>query len=130
MVTKRDGGSRAESFRIHTDTYLDDFGTSVTLIKKTETKDSMGRTTAVSETNSTIQADVQWVTKKDLDHVNMGDVKIGDGMIYVKHSADISLEDEFSYKDKRWRIVTQVEGEEVTGEVDYQAYVIRANDQT
>jgi len=130
MVTARDTGSKVSTFRKHTNSYLSNFGTTITLRRSTTTEDSMGRMTVISTTTSTISADVQWVTKQDLQHLNMGEVAIGDGMLFVKYNADVELEDEFDYGSIRYRITSQIEGELVRGNVDYKGYLFTKNVQT
>lgn len=127
MVTTRNTGSRAEGFKTRFNTYLLDFGTTVTIRRITDTKDSMGRVTASSVATSSINADIQFVNKSDLQHLNVGDAQIGDGMLFTKVSADIDLEDELEYNGVRWRIVAQIEGEQVGGEVVYKGFLIRKN---
>ena len=127
MVTSRDSGSKAAGFRDRFKSYLVNFGTTVTLRRDTKTKDSMGRMTVISTVTSTIKADIQWVTKADLQHLNVGEVEIGDGMLFVQYSSDVELEDEFDYNDKRWRITTQIEGEQVTGDVVYKGFIFKKN---
>lgn len=130
MVTARDTGSKVSTFRKHTNSYLSNFGTTITLRRSTTTEDSMGRMTVISTTTSTISADVQWVTKQDLQHLNMGEVAIGDGMLFVKYNADVELEDEFDYGSIRYRITSQIEGELVRGNVDYKGYLFQKNAQS
>lgn len=130
MPTARSTGSRADSFRISFEQYLDDLGTTVTIRKTVETKDSMGRVTDTTTTTSTAQADIQWLSKKDLLHLNVGDVKIGDGMIFFKYNQAIDLHDEVEFNNKRYRIVEEIEGELVSGNLVYLGYTIRNNAQT
>ncbi|MHA1347055.1 MAG: hypothetical protein ACTSO3_11715, partial [Candidatus Heimdallarchaeaceae archaeon] len=87
-----------------------------------------------STTTSSIKAEIQWYTKKDLDKGNLGNVKIGDGMLFVKHNSGIDIEKEatfyeIDYNSERWRLLEQVEGEQVSGKVIYQAFLIRKNAQ-
>ncbi len=130
MVTARTSGSRSDFFRSNFESYLDNFATKITLLKKTDVYDTMGRLTDQSETSSIIKADLQWYDKKNLQFSNLGDVQVGDGILFVKYSEDISLEDEILYKGERWRIINQIEGEEVNGNVIYKAFLVRANSQS
>ncbi len=130
MVTARSTGSRADSFKTAFDSYLVDFATTVTVNKTTETKDSMKRVIGTSTVSTTIRADIQWVNKRDLSHLNVGDVRIGDGMLFVDVNANIDVHDEIVYNSKTWRIVTEIEGEQVGGEVVYKGYIIRKNAQS
>jgi hypothetical protein len=130
MVTERNSGSKVQEFRRFTESYLDDFGTTITRSRITETKDSMKRVTGTATATATYKADIQWVTKKDLQHLNVGDVKIGDGMLFVLDSADIELHDEITFNSKQWRVTSQIEGEQVEGEVVYKGYIITKNAQT
>ena len=130
MPTARSTGSRAGSMRTSFLGYLKDFATTVTLITQVETKDSMNRIISNVPVESTILADVQWLSKSDLAHINVGDVQVGDGLLFVEYDVTINLEDEFVINGVQWRIVEQVEGEQVAGEIVYQGYVIRKNVQT
>jgi len=130
MVTARTSGSRSDFFRSNFESYLDNFATKITLLKKTDVYDTMGRLTEQSETSSIIKAELQWYDKKNLQFSNLGDVQVGDGILFVKYSEDISLEDEILYKGERWRIINQIEGEEVNGNVIYKAFLVRANSQS
>jgi len=129
MPTERSTGSRAGAFRVSFDAYLKDFGTTVTIRKTTETKDAMNRVISTSVATSTANADIQWISKKDLMHLNVGDVKVGDGQIFFEFNQDIDLHDELEFNGKRYRITEQVEGEIVGGDVVYTGYIIRNNDQ-
>ena len=131
MPTERNTGSRAESMRLSFENYLKEFGTTVSIRKTTDTLDSMNRVTATSvSTTNGIKADIQWVTKKDLMHLNVGDVKIGDGMIFFKYNQNIDIHDEIEFNGKRFRIVSEIEGEVVQGDLTYLGYLIRLNAQT
>ena len=130
MVTERNTGSKAQSMRVSFETYLNDFGTSIVRNRITETKDSMSRVTATSSSSTTYKADIQWVTKQDLLHLNMGDVKIGDGMLFVKYNADIILHDEIVYNSKTWRVTSQIEGEQVQGDITYLGFIITKDAQS
>ena len=129
MVTTRATGSNSSIFRLNFQIYLEDFGTKVTRSRTTVVKDSMKRVTSSSTVTASYDADIQWVNKKNLLHLNVGDVKVGDGMLFVKHTADILLEDEITYNSKQWRVVSQMEGEQVAGDVIYLGFIIRKNAQ-
>ena len=131
MVTERNTGGRAASFRTAFGNYLKEFATTVSIRKSTDTKDSMGRITATTVTTTTgVRADIQWITKADLMHLNLGDVKIGDGQIFFEYNQDIDLHDEVVFNGKRYRIVSEIEGEVVQGDLTYLGYLIRRNAQT
>ena len=128
MPTKRNNGSKAQEFRRLFTTYLIDFSTTVSLIKPTRTKDSMDRVTASSSATTTIRADIQWVTKQDIDHLNMGNVQVGDGMLFVEYDADIALQDEVEFgTGERWKVDSQIEGEQLAGEVVYKGFILKRN---
>lgn len=130
MPTERNPGKHAHTIRNCMDNYLNQFSTTVTLVKNTEVKDSMNRVISKSESTSTIKADIQWLNKDDLDHMNIGNAQVGDGMLFVKYNEDIDLEDEVEFGGERWRIDTQIEGEQVSGLVVYKAYLIKRNKQS
>ena len=129
MPTERSTGSRAGAFRVSFDAYLKDFGTTVTIRKTTETKDAMNRVISTSVATSTANADIQWISKQDLMHLNLGDARVGDGQIFFEYNQDIDLHDELVFNSVRYRIVEQIEGEVVGGDVTYIGYVMRKNDQ-
>jgi len=128
MVKLRNTGSKAEGFRLRFGSYLDDFGTKVTLYHKTDVKDSMGRLTSSADTTSTIKADIQYVTKFDLMYLNSGEVEIGDGMLFIKYSININIHDEVEFNGVKWLVTKQIEGELVGGDLVYNGYFIRKND--
>ena len=130
MVTSRSTGSRVDSMRTSFNNYLDNFCTKITLYNKTDTKDSMGRLTDQSEVSSIVKCDIQYVNKRDLLHLNLGDVQIGDGMLFVKNNVTIKIHDEVELTSDsiRWRVVNQIEGELVQGSEVYQGFIIRKND--
>ena len=134
MPTTRTPGSKANVMRAGFSKYLLDFGTSVTLRTTTRVLDSMNRLQSKSTATSTISADIQWVTKKELDTGNLGDVKIGDGMLFVKWNSAIDINNalihyEVSFNSEYWRIMEQIEGEVISGQVAYKGYIIRKNSQ-
>jgi len=128
MVTERNSGSFTNSIRTFFSNYLTGFGTTITLRKITKIYDNMDREIGFTTTESTIKADVQFVTKKDLQLLNLGIVEIGDGLLFVEHDADISLKDEIVINSVKWRIVTQIEGELIGGELVFLGYLIRKSE--
>jgi len=130
MVTARDTASKANELRTTFKDYLIDFATTIVRTRITETKDSMNRVISTSSANTTYKADIQWITKQDLLHLNLGDVKIGDGMMFVPYDADIEIDDEITYNSVQWRVTSQIEGEQVNGNVIYQGFIITKNSQS
>lgn len=131
MVTERNTGSKAQDMRRNNKSYLTEFGTTVTVKRNTRTLDSMNKTSAITPTTTPkVKADIQWVNKWNVDRVNAGDVKVGDGQIFFLYDEDIQLDDEITYNNIQWRIVSQIEGEQVKGKVIYQGWIIRKNAQT
>lgn len=130
MAAERNTGSRAIDWRRNMSGYLTTFGTTVTLVKHTQTTDSMSRVITDTETTSTIKADIQWITKDDLDHIHSGRAQVGDGMLFTEYDADIDIEDEVEFNSQRWRIDSQIEGEQISGGVVYNAYIIKRNKQS
>jgi hypothetical protein len=127
MVTSRSTGSRADGFKIRFNNYLSEFATTVVVNIFTKTFDSMGRILTRVPTSTTIAADIQWANKRDLQHLNIADAEVGDGMLFTKVTANINLEDEIVYNNSTWRIVAQIEGEQVGGELVYLGFLIRKN---
>lgn len=130
MVTERNTGSRAAGFRDRFEQYLKDFATQVVRIRTTETKDGMNRVTGSTTASVTYYADIQWITKSDLSHLNVGDVKIGDGMIFFEYDADVILHDEITFGGKQYRVTSQIEGEQVQGDIVYVGFIITKNAQS
>ena len=48
-------------------------------------------------------------------------------MIFVKYDLDINLQDEIVFNSKTYRVLEQIEGELVKGDVTYKGFVIRLN---
>ena len=134
MVTTRTPGSKGAEFRRIFEGYLDFKGVDVTLRTTTRTLDNGGRMTATSTVTSTLKADIQWYTKRELDKGNLGNVKTGDGKLFVKHDSGIDIEDdtkfyEVDYNSERWRLISQMEGEQIEGLVGFMGFQIRKNAQ-
>lgn len=134
MATKRDTGSKSNPVKKAFNGFLTDFGRTLTLRKNTITMDGNQRQTAISTATSTISCDIQWVNKWNIEKVNVGEVQIGDGILFVKHDADIDMDEAGStyhveYGSDYWRLINQVEGEEIAGEVIYKAFLIRLEKQ-
>jgi head-tail adaptor len=130
MVVERQSGGRVSSFRTNFSNYLKEFCTTVTVRRTTETKDSMGRVISSSVSTSTINADIQWVTKKNIQYINSGRVEIGDGRVYVEYDADIEVLDEIEFNSQYYKIYEQFEGEVVLGDIVYKGFLMRKNAQT
>ena len=134
MVTTRNPKSKGAQFRDIFESYLDFKGVDVTLRTTTRTLDNGGRMTATSTVTSTLKADIQWYTKRELDKGNLGNVKTGDGKLFVKHDSGIDIEDdtkfyEVDYNSERWRLISQMEGEQIEGLVGFMGFQIRKNAQ-
>ena len=135
MPTHRDPSSKGTQFRDIFDSYLDFKGVNVTLRTSTRTLDGNGRTTSTSTSTSTLKADIQWFTKRDLDKGNLGNVKIGDGKLFVKHDSGIDIESdtlfyEVEYNSERWRLISQMDGEQIEGMVGFMGFTITKNSQS
>jgi head-tail adaptor len=130
MVVERQSGGRVSSFRTNFSSYLKEFCTTITIRRTTETKDSMGRVTNTSTTTSTANADIQWVTKKNIQYINSGRVEIGDGRVYVEYDTDLKVNDEITFNGQYYKIYEQFEGEVVLGDVIYLGFLMRKNAQS
>ena len=128
MPTSHSTASDAEFFKSIDNSYTERFGTTVTLNKIVEVLDSQNRVISSTTIPTSIKADIQWITKKDLLHMNLGEVSIGDGILYTEVGKGISLEDEIVFNGVTWRIVSQIEGEQIAGVVVEEGYIIRKND--
>ena len=125
MVTQRTVGSFSSQIRDNFRKYLQDFATSITRTRVTETKDSMDRITAESSASVTYLADIQWITKYDLMNLNLGNVEVGDGMLFVEYSADIAIHDTITYDSKDYIIISTIEGEQIQGDLTYRGFIIK-----
>jgi hypothetical protein len=67
-------------------TLLEEFGTSVTIYRATETTDSLEHITAQSTTSYTIKCDIQPISKKDQEFHSMGILGPGNAKAYFKHT--------------------------------------------
>jgi len=75
-----------EDMRNDMKTLLDEFATSVTIYRPTETTDALGWITAQSTTSYTIKCDIQPISRKDEDFHSMGIMGPGDAKGYFKHT--------------------------------------------
>jgi len=125
MVTQRTVGSFSAQIRDNFRKYLQDFATSIVRTRTTETKDAMERITAESTATETYLADIQWVTKYDLLNNNLGNVEVGDGMLFVEYSADIGIHDTITYDSKDYIVISTIEGEQIQGALTYRGFIIK-----
>lgn len=129
MVTERSTGSKAFDFRNAYEGYLDDFATTVTRRRVTETRDFLNRITGTTSSDVTYKGDIQWVNKADLQHLNMADVEIGDGMLFTEHDADVVVEDTIVHDSIHYRVTAVIEGELVEGKIVFQGFIIKKDAQ-
>jgi len=85
---------------------LTDLGGNFNLIKVTDTLDTMGAKTAVSESSTSIQGIMQKITEKDRDIREMGLAVSGNVKFFVSGSVDLNEGDiiEEPTTNKRWRV--------------------------
>ncbi|MBU0975092.1 hypothetical protein KKD03_05335 [Patescibacteria group bacterium] len=85
---------------------LTDLGGNFNLIKVTDTLDTMGAKTAVSESSTSIQGIMQKINEKDRDIREMGLAVSGNVKFFVSGSVDLNEGDiiEEPTTNKRWRV--------------------------
>jgi len=126
MVTERDPSSFSDLERLKGKECIRFFGrTDITLTNITKTTDSMGKLTATSETTSTITGDLQFVTVKEKQYIDLGLAKIGDGVFYTSYEATINENDEITIDSVDWVLTSQVEGPQTDGNTIYQAWIAK-----
>lgn len=108
------------------------FGRSdVVLVTITKTTDPMGGVTGVTESESTINAEVQFVTKQDKQILEMGIADVGDAKLYVKGTTTVNVnKDEIEINSVRWRVTELVEAPEVDGVVCHQMFLLKRKFET
>lgn len=97
--------------------------TDFSLIHKTYTVDGMGNLSDVTESTSTISGDLQYVTKEDKDLLELGWVKVGDGIFYTSSLNVVVENDELSVDSVRWKLTRKVEGPTVGSAEMHQSWV-------
>jgi len=84
--------------------------------KGTPTKDSSGYLTAPgTDTTSTIEGDLQYVTQQDKELLAEGWVAVGDAMFYCKHSYALQENDELTVDSQIWKLTKKVRALTVNG---------------
>lgn len=126
MVTTRTGQSFAKLQRDVFPAIIERFGRDdITLTRHTETINSEGRVTAVTESTSTIEGDLQFVTFQDKQYLDRGVAKIGDGVFYCIFSTTLLEGDTVTVDSVRWELVSMVENETIDVSHVYQAWITR-----
>lgn len=126
MVTTRKGGSNATLLKEKVNDYFLLYGTSsVTLIKKTETRNAAGRISSITETQSTITGDLQFNNKLLRDYIALGVALSGDAMFFCKGAENVTPHDHIVVDSVRWELIKQIEGETVEDTVIYRGFIAR-----
>lgn len=126
MVTTRTGQTFATLQRSVFTQIINRFGRKdITLTSQTETVNSEGRVTAVSEVTSTIEGDLQFVTFQDKQYLDRGVAKVGDGLFYCIYSTTLLEGDTVTVDGVRWELVSMVENETIDTSRVYQAWITR-----
>lgn len=94
----------------------------ITLVSVTRTPDSMGDLETITESNSTISGDLQFVTKEDKQLLEVGWVKVGDAVFFTSSANTITENSEIIVDSVRWKLTRKVEGPEVDGSECHQAW--------
>jgi len=79
------------------------------LLSKTKTYGSMGNVESESFTATTISGDLQPITYKDRELINLGWAEIGDAKLYVSQEYSINEGDEIEADSVRWRVTQHIE---------------------
>ena len=97
-----------------------------TLYTVTETVDGLGRISNVTESSSTISGFLELVTPQDKQYLDTGVANIGDGIFYAAWDTSIVENDEMAESGSsfRWKFTKKVEGQEVGGDILFQAWVV------
>lgn len=126
MVTTRGANSFADLQKLKSKEWFDKFGRNdISWIQITETKGSDGRLTGKSETTTTIIGDLQFDVKLLAQYIQLGIAQSGDAIFYTVPEHAIQKNNEISVDSIRWRLVSQVEGEQTGGETIYQGWICR-----
>lgn len=113
-------------------------GDMITLVKQTDTKDSMGTVSAVTETEYYIYVYISDITKKDRQINEMGIAEPGDRIMYTKDSYEYlsagtatstwEVEEGDVIKDRndiKWRVVKLVHEPYFNDKKIYKKFIIR-----
>ncbi len=101
----------------------------LTRISITRTKDSGGRVTNVTETETTISGFIGYVTSKDRSLVEQGFVSFGDATLFVEQDTTLDLGDEIKDEGSvRWEITKLVQEPRIQGLVTHKRYALKRRD--
>lgn len=126
MVTTRGNSSFADLQRSKSAEWFENYGRNdITYISKTVTTNASGRTSSVTTSTTTITGDLQFDFKLISEYIRLGQAQKGDGIFYTSYSNTINEQDEIEVDGIRWRLYSQVEGEQTKGETIYQGWLCR-----
>lgn len=97
-----------------------------TVYAQTLTRKESGKVLTVSESSTaSIKGSLQFVTVQDKELLEIGWVKVGDGIFYTLTGTSISENDEIAEGSDttRWVLTKQIEGENINGNRVYQAWI-------
>ena len=101
-------------------------GTTVTHRVYTRTKDNKGRLSDITETDTTIDGFMQYVTPNDAELLEQGWVQVGDAMFFTKHNYTINIEDSIiDTESVEWEVTKLVNRPIIHGQVIHQEFALK-----
>lgn len=104
------------------------FARDVSLVTVTQTPQSLGNLSDVTESAATVTADFHTITEKDRQILERGIARIGDAKLYL--SADITVNEEMfvDIDSVRWQFRSKIEPDDVNGVAVAQVWIIARSD--
>ena len=101
--------------------------TDINLITHTKTTNTNGRLNGDTETTTVLSnADLQFVSVRDKQWLDLGFANVGDGVLYALYSETLVPElNEILVDSVYWELSKQVEGETIDGNLIYQAWIVK-----
>jgi len=117
-------GDDASVFRNKCVEYFDKYGRDdFVLTHYTVSKTASGRLKSRVPSTSTIVGDLQFDNKQLRSLIFQGVAKTGDGIFYTLGSNSIDLSDEITVVGKSYKLIRQVEGEDLNKTIPYTGWL-------
>jgi len=104
------------------------FGKTLVLSRPTITKDNFGDISDISYANTSFTGDLQVYPNVDEQYLDIGMVKVGEGVLYIHPDALTSrpqAEDLIVDGSAEWEVITEIEAPTLNGTVCHYSYKVR-----
>ena len=112
--------------RNNTSTIFGKLGGTLTRYTFVETLDSEGNITARPETNAgTFTGDIQFLTEKDKEFLNIGVDEVGKAKLYTTFDVTLNEADEIEHNSQRWELIKKINSPDTDGGRDFQEWLLK-----